>query len=52
MTNERKQRIAELRSTGISYAKIGEAIGISGDISKSKYIYEPEHMIIWIGKQP
>lgn len=25
MTNEQKQRIAELRSTGISYAKIGEA---------------------------
>lgn len=35
MTNEQKQRIAELRSTGISYAKIGEAIGISGDTVKT-----------------
>lgn len=35
MTNEQKQRIAELRSTGISYAKIGEAIGISGNTVKT-----------------
>ena len=35
MTNEQKQRIAELRSTGISYAKIGAAIGISGDTVKN-----------------
>lgn len=35
MTNEQKRRIAEFRSTGISYAKTGEAIGISGNIVKT-----------------
>lgn len=35
MTNEQKQRIAELRSTGISYAKIGEALDISKDTIKT-----------------
>ena len=35
MTNEQKKRIAELRGTGISYAKIGEALGISGDTVKT-----------------
>jgi intein-encoded DNA endonuclease-like protein len=28
MTNEQKEKIAELRSTGVSYAKIGEALGL------------------------
>ena len=35
MTNEQKKRIAELRGKGISYAKIGEALGISGDTVKT-----------------
>lgn len=35
MTNEQKRRIAELRSTGVSYAKIGEALGIPGDTVKT-----------------
>ena len=31
MTNEQKRTIAELRSKGATYAKIGEALGISKD---------------------
>lgn len=35
MTNEQKQKIAELRSSGISYAKIGEAVGLNKDTVKT-----------------
>lgn len=35
MTNEQKKRIGELRSTGTSYAKIGETLGISGNTVKT-----------------
>lgn len=35
MTNEQKRQIVKLRSTGISYAKIGEALGISGNTVKT-----------------
>ena len=35
MTNEQKRTIAELRSKGATYAKIGEALGISKDTVKS-----------------
>lgn len=35
MTNEQKQKIAELRSSGTSYVKIGEALGISKDTVKT-----------------
>lgn len=35
MTNEQKKKIAELRSAGATYAKIGEALGISKDTVKS-----------------
>lgn len=35
MTNEQKQKIAELRNAGISYAKIGEMLGISKNTVKT-----------------
>lgn len=35
MTNEQKKKIAELRSAGVTYAKIGEALGISRIPSKA-----------------
>lgn len=35
MTHEQKRTIAELRSKGATYAKIGEALGISKDTVKS-----------------
>ncbi len=35
MTNEQKNKIAELRSAGMSYAKIGTAMGLSKDTVKS-----------------
>jgi IS30 family transposase len=35
MTNEQKEKIAELRSTGVSYAKIGEALGLNKDTVKT-----------------
>ena len=35
MTNEQKKAIAELRSTGATYAKIGEALGLSMNTVKT-----------------
>lgn len=35
MTNEQKQKIAELRGTGFSHAKIGELLGISKNTVKT-----------------
>ena len=35
MTNEQKQKIAELRNSGISYQKIGDMLGIPKDTVKT-----------------
>ena len=49
MTDEQKKSIAKLRSTVISYAKIGKTLGISGDTVKS---YCRRNPITLMGNSP